>query len=945
MSKRYSGTTIEHLASWVLKEYDESQQIFGIHKDLFFTPDKNQAFTMERYGQFLETPIGVAAGPHTLRAQNLVAAWLCGARYFELGTVQTNEKLGLDRPSIDARGLVYSSVSSQELSLDESYNEYLKAWILLHVLRHKFGWSNENDPGFIFNMTLGCSLEGIQKYNVQKFLDKMENSKEALEEKLNLVRKLYPKVDEIHIPTRLSNNVTLVAAEGVPSEEVEAMLMYLIQQRGYHTTLKLNPSLLGSKHLRHILNNKLDFNGIVSDEIFENNLEYSQGVKIIENALVAAKEKSVDFGIKLTQGLKITGYKGTLLEDKGNVYMSGAPLHPIGVTLGAKLQNHFNGELDVSFSAGADCFNVHQILACGFKPITIASDLLRPGGYARQLQVLSNLKEAMAKEKAKNISDYILKYSNANKEKPKEAALINLRRYAGAVGENLRYNCNAMGNSSIKTQRELTMFDCVEAPCILACPIAQDVPSFIHHVSKGKFKEAYQVIARNNPLPNILAMFCSHPCQRKCTRINYDNSLAIREIERFVVIKSGARPTLTPSKNIGKKVAIIGGGPSGLAAAYLLRLEGFQVEIFEAESFVGGTVAKQLSSFKFASEAIHEDVEYIVKLGIKIVSSHRVDGKRFEELKKTRDYVYIAVGKKEEALKLIKPELFAIDLDTGMTKINNVFAGGGAVANDCDLIEAVGHGQKVAINIISKAGRNADVKAEPINKGLSNSEFMKKAATKVKGISLPEIELKGGVGVRVVERELTEKEAKAEAERCLYCSDFCDACVSVCPNRANISYMVQTGEYIIQKSDSMGGKIKIETEKPFVITQEKQVLTIGDFCNQCGNCSTFCPTAGDPCKAKPKFYLTEESFKAEENAYRIEGNVLKARVDGRRLFLEEKEDALHYKDGAIYARLNLKTFEVMNVEPKNGAPSVYSFEEALKMAILYNGVKNLPFNK
>jgi hypothetical protein len=86
MSKEFSRISIEHLCSWILKEYDETQQIFGIHKDLFFTPRANDPFTMNRYGQFMETPIGVAAGPHTQMAQNLIAAWLCGSRYLELKT-------------------------------------------------------------------------------------------------------------------------------------------------------------------------------------------------------------------------------------------------------------------------------------------------------------------------------------------------------------------------------------------------------------------------------------------------------------------------------------------------------------------------------------------------------------------------------------------------------------------------------------------------------------------------------------------------------------------------------------------------------------------------------------------------------------------------------------------------------------------------------------------
>ena len=89
MSKDFTRISIEHLCSWVLKEYDETDRIFGIHKDLFFHPGEDDPFTMTRYGQHLETPIGVAAGPHTQMAQNIISAWLCGSRYLELKTVPT----------------------------------------------------------------------------------------------------------------------------------------------------------------------------------------------------------------------------------------------------------------------------------------------------------------------------------------------------------------------------------------------------------------------------------------------------------------------------------------------------------------------------------------------------------------------------------------------------------------------------------------------------------------------------------------------------------------------------------------------------------------------------------------------------------------------------------------------------------------------------------------
>ncbi|MDD2997840.1 MAG: putative selenate reductase subunit YgfK, partial [Candidatus Riflebacteria bacterium] len=1083
MSKEFSRISIEHLASWILKEYDETSQIFGIHKDLFFVPSNNDPFTMKRFGQHLESPIGVAAGPHTQMAQNLIAAWLCGSRYLELKTVQTLDELNVSKPCIDIQDEGYNCEWSQELRLDDSFDEYLNAWIMLHILHHKFGWNSSLGRGFIFNMSVGYNLEGILKPNVQKFLERMADSTDYLKEKLAVVRKLYPRVDEIDIPARLSDNITLSTMHGCPPDEIEKIAMYLVKERGYNTTIKLNPTLLGAEHLRHILNDQLGFVTEVPDEAFGHDLKYPDGVNIIKNMLAAAAAKGVTFNLKLTNTLESVNHKDIFPPNEKMMYMSGRALHAISINVAAKLQNEFDGKLDVSFSAGADCFNLPKIIACGIKPVTVCSDILKPGGYARQIQYLENLATAIRGEKAADINEYILKFAGCGCNDVEKAALINLRRYAGAAPADPSYRKDSKVGESVKTSRELTEFDCVKAPCITTCPAGQDIPSYLYYTAQGDYKKAYEVIMRNNPLPNVLGMVCDHQCQHKCTRTNYDNPLLIREIKRFIASRNSDRPELKPEKANGKKVAIIGAGPSGLSAAYFLALEGFAVEIFETKSFAGGMISDAIPSFRLTAEAINRDVEYIKNLGVKISYAQKIDRQRFAELRNSFDFVYIAIGAQGakkmgipgedasgvidqlvflsdvrqkrnvkigpnvtiigggnsamdaartalrivgdtgkvsvvyrrtraempadieevkalldegiEVLELHQPlEIMVADgkvagmkcqqmrlgdkdrdgrrkpvaidgaivylncetvieaigqdvvLDfidaadlktdpvTGMTRIEGVFAGGDAVRGASTIVKAVGDGQKAAANIIAKVGKNLDIGPASIKKGMNAAQFMTRSARKVKGMHLPEIDISMRKGFTTVVRDLTEKEAVKEAERCLYCNDVCNVCVSVCPNRANRTYYVRPGDYAVQKAVSKKGKIKIEYEKTFRIAQDVQVLNIGDFCNECGNCTTFCPSAGDPYKNKPKFYLTDHSFKEEENAFRISGKVIRARVNGHECMLEEKEDALHYSDGPMHARLKKDTFEVIAVEPRGEKPAAYSFELALKMAIL-----------
>ena len=151
----------------------------------------------------------------------------------------------------------YNCEWSQELRVEDSFDEYLNAWIIIHILKNKFGW-DEGESGFIFNMSVGYDLAGIRKPNVQWFLDKMNNCKNEKEEKIKQLELLYPKIREVNISDQISDNVTLSTMHGCPSNEIEKICRYLIEERKLHTSLKLNPTLLGKESLRNILNTNLD---------------------------------------------------------------------------------------------------------------------------------------------------------------------------------------------------------------------------------------------------------------------------------------------------------------------------------------------------------------------------------------------------------------------------------------------------------------------------------------------------------------------------------------------------------------------------------------------------------------------------------------------------------------------------------------------------------------
>ena len=202
MSDRFQPLSMEQLTGWVFDELDTRDQLFGVPRDAFFIPRPDDPFGRSIYGQELETPFGVAAGPHTQLAQNIIVSWLVGARFIELKTIQTLDELDVHKPCIDLQDEGYNVEWSQELKVFESFDEYLRAWVLIHALHRRLGFPGDR-PKMLFNMSVGYDLAGIQKPNVQWYLDAMDDASAHLPAYLDIVAERYPAVRDLDIPTRL----------------------------------------------------------------------------------------------------------------------------------------------------------------------------------------------------------------------------------------------------------------------------------------------------------------------------------------------------------------------------------------------------------------------------------------------------------------------------------------------------------------------------------------------------------------------------------------------------------------------------------------------------------------------------------------------------------------------------------------------------------------------
>lgn len=184
-------------------------------------------------------------------------------------------------------------------------------------------------------------------------------------------------------------------------------------------------------------------------------------------------------------------------------------------------------------------------------------------------------------------------------------------------------------------------------PCQATCSIHQNAQAYVQLIARGKFREALEVILRDNPLPSICGRICSHPCMSACTRNRVDDALNIPGLKRFVTdyLADYELPRPDPLRERNEEVAIVGSGPSGLMCAYELRQRGYKVIVYEADSMPGGMLTQGIPAFRLPRRIIKDEIERMERIGVRIQLNTRV-GKdvTLEDLKKKYDAVYIAIG-------------------------------------------------------------------------------------------------------------------------------------------------------------------------------------------------------------------------------------------------------------------------------------------------------------
>ena len=993
MSDIMRPVPFEGLLARIFGEYKASRSIFDIAESQFYRKADDRLIKV--FGETCETPVGPAAGPHTQLAQNIVASWLTGGRFIELKTVQIMDRLEIEKPCIDAEDECYNTEWSTEYTLPKAFDEYLKAWFALHLLEEVFDPRQGGEAkSFSFNMSVGYNLDGIRQPPMQEYIDSMVDAAghpkfaeyvRTLEKWVNdeaFIKELGLESRRARLqslPGRISpeiaRGVTLSTMHGCPPHEIEAICQYMLEEKSLNTFVKLNPTLLGFERVREILDT-CGFDYLtVKRESFAHDLPLDQAKSMLRRLLKLSQDKKLSFGVKLTNTLGAVNAKGVLPGEE--FYMSGRALFPLSINVAALLSREFNGELPVSYSGGASLFNIKDIFETGIRPITMATDLLKPGGYLRLLECVKEL----------------------DRSDTWQMTRIDVAKLESLAARSLTAEFTQKSWRSkdvIDTGSALPLTDCYVAPCVSACAIHQDIPEYIHLLSEERYADALDVIYQKNALPAITGHICDHQCQANCTRLDYDSPLKIRDLKKVALEKGWAEYRSRWHKPAGSgsrhPVAVVGMGPAGLSAGYFLARAGHPVTLFEREASAGGVCGQIVPRFRLPEALVRHDIDFVAEHGVKF--EYGCDPRLTVDQLKAQGFEYILIGigadknsgvklegshqnvfkslsflrrfnsgeeldlgqhvavvgagntamdcaraalrvpgvkdvtvvyrrsfneipayreEYEEAVEdgvkfrfLTNPERFdadgnltcrvmelgapdekgrrrplataqtvsfkidalitavgeqadtdvlramgvplddkgwpLVDLKTGETARSNVFLIGDVQKGPSSIVAAIGDARRATDVIVARE----NLKSHHGNKFWLNADPAKITARK------------GAVVVNIVKKDELQSFVKQEGARCLQCNYVCSKCVDVCPNRANISIAVP------------GFKDRYQT------------LHVDAFCNECGNCASFCPWQGRPYKDKVTIFSLPQDFENSTNAgFLVEGSAVRARHAGK----------------------------------------------------------------
>jgi putative selenate reductase len=430
--------------------------------------------------------------------------------------------------------------------------------------------------------------------------------------------------------------------------------------------------------------------------------------------------------------------------------------------------------------------------------------------------------------------------------------------------------------------------------------------------------------------------------------------------------------------DLGERVLVIGGGNTAMDAARTARrLAGGAVTVVYRRTRREMPATDEEIEGLFAEGGVLEELASPVRIllqegrvaGLECIRNELgepgADGRRRpvpiegSEFEIAADSVIVAIGQRADvsfldgsSITLRKNGTIVVDPQTGLAGEARVYAGGDAVRGPAIIIEACADGRRAAEAILEQLGVGDGRPAVQLP-ALSAEEIVRAKAARARktaqhrGALLPP---ERRSGFDLVEATLMEDAALGEAARCMQCSSFCDKCVEVCPNRANYTFTIAPVSVMLPRVSCQQGGWTVVGEEPFQVAQARQIVHVDDFCNECGNCATFCVHQGEPYRDKPRLYLQESDFQQEtDNAFYIEerdgGWMIQRREGGEtaRLYVADATGAMDFEDDRVRASLS-PDFQIETLELKGDFEGTLSLRCATEMTVMLKGItSSLPF--
>lgn len=769
MSKSLRPIPIHRLLEHIARELEMSATVFSVPPGF-------------RGGTAL--PLALAAGPGTRMAQSLAAAYVAGARAFEL-TAISREETGLDRGGL--------------------LGEAIKGHVLIQMLDRELGLGSPG--GAEFAVEVPAEPDALAGEEMAAFFAALEDASQtplwqecrrAAQGALGRFNDL-KKSDVEALDPHISHTAIL---DWAGAREALEPCARLLLERGWDVYIKLDPTALGPIGMGGCLAAQGGEDLALDKGAFGPDLAWLGPV--LDRLGERAGEMGRVLGLRVAGSVPLAG--GGALDGR-----AAAPLH---LLLCARAAARWPG-LPVVWAGWTDNENVGPLCRLGFRAVAAGESLRRPGGLLRLRQMARAAAGAARTD-------------GVDAREAEDMARAWSRRARCRVDQ------RAPSRGRIPGKAPLT--DCFTAPCQGGCPFGMDIAGALRLMSDGRYRDALGVILDKNPLPHLTGAVCPQPCAGRCTRIFYDQAVQVRQAEALCAQRAWADllPRLEPElPRTGARVAVVGAGPGGMAAAFLLARRGVAVTLFDVSPAFCPALRRDEPELGAPADL---DGQLLAVMGVDLRLGAPAPGPQ-ALLDGGYSHVILALEGADD------PDQLRL----------------AGAEGDGEMDRAQGEGR---VLLLPRPGEAEGGIAQAIADAHALAEGILGPA---QPCSHPAGRRGGAMGKK---GKVCPAGSEEEWERCLECATVCECCVDACPNRANVPITVPT--------------------RPTA-----QILHLDALCDHCGVCGAYCPYESAPDRDKLTLFETAADFDGSESPGFVVLDFLARKV---RLRLEGEVRDLSLKD-------------------------------------------------